>query len=333
MSEVGISEAAPRRFKLPLLAVALLRRLALGLVTMWLVSLIVFGLLFVVPRLNAKNAKPVEVMAAAIGGEHMTEDVKANIIRDLGLDRPLTVQYSLFVRDALTNNLKSYRNKDYVFSAIMRRFPYTLVLALVALFVYLAAAIPIAMWTATQAGKAVDRLALLLSIVAISIPTFWLGRLLQYYLGYRAGVFSVGGGAELANLPLPALTLGFGGAAYYSRLLHANLRGVLGQDYIRAARARGLGQRTVLMKHALKNALIPVITILGLDFASLLSGLIFTEKIFAWPGVGSLAVDAVLNQNAPMIMGTVLFSALMVVVMNIVVDFTYHLIDPRVRFE
>src|SRR5262249_48362424 len=144
--------------------------------------------------------------------------------------------------------------------------------------------------TAKRAGTVFDRLTLVACLIAVSVPTFWLARLLQYYLGYRLGWFHVGGDANLVNLPLPALTLGVGGAAYYSRLLHANLRGVLAQDYVRAARARGIGERLVMWRHALKNALIPLVAVLGMDFASLLSGLIFTEKIFAWPGIGSLAI-------------------------------------------
>jgi peptide/nickel transport system permease protein len=194
-------------------------------------------------------------------------------------------------------------------------------------------AIPLGLATARRPGSAFDRWTLFFCLVAVSIPTFWLGRLLQYYLGYRWGAFSVGGGASLADLPLPALTLGIGGAAYYSRLLHANMRGVLSQDYIRAARARGVGERIVLWRHGLKNALIPLVAVLGMDFAALLSGLIFTEKIFAWPGIGSLAIDSVLNQDTPMIMGTVLFSALMVVLANIAVDIAYRIIDPRVRID
>jgi peptide/nickel transport system permease protein len=194
-------------------------------------------------------------------------------------------------------------------------------------------AIPLGTLTAKYSGSAFDRTALVLGLVAISVPTFLLGRVLQRYLGYKWGIFSVGGDASLWNLPLPALTLGLGGAAYYSRLLHANLRGVLGENYIRAARARGLAERVVLGKHGLKNALIPIITVLGMDIASLLSGLIFTEKIFGWPGIGSLAVDSIVNQDRPMIMGTVLFAALMVVVMNLIVDIAYRFIDPRVRVD
>ena len=308
---------------------SVLRKLGQGLITLWGVSIVVFGLLFVAPRLGAQD--PAQAMAESIAGAHTDTETIQNIKRDRGLDRPLLVQYGMFVRDSLTNNLRSYRNGDRVFSAIWRRFPNTALLAVTALTLYLLVAVPVSLFTARQAGAWPDRAVLLLCVVAVSVPTFWLGRLLQHYLGYEAGLFSVGGGASLANLPLPALTLGVGGAAYYSRLIHANLRGVLQQDYIRAARARGLSERGVLAKHALKNALIPVVAVLGMEFASLLSGLIFTEKIFGWPGVGSLAVDSVLNQDSPMTMGTVLFPALRVAAPNIFVDIAYRLIDPRVR--
>ncbi len=306
-----------------------LKKIGLGLVTLWGVSVVAFLLLFVAPGIGETD--PTDAMAQTMAGAHNTPETIKNIKRERGLDRPLIVQYGLFVRDALTNNLKSYRNDDRVFSAIGRRFPASALLAVTALALYLVVAIPISLITARAQGRFLDRAALFLSIVAVSIPTFWLGRLLQHYLGYETGLFSVGGGANLSNLPLPALTLGIGGAAYYARLLHANLRGVMKQDYIRAARARGVSERLVLSKHALKNALIPVVAVLGLEFASLLSGLIFTEKIFGWPGIGSLAVDSVSNQDVPMIMGTVLFSAVMVVAANLAVDLVYRLIDPRVR--
>ncbi len=305
-------------------------RKALGsLVTLWGVTLVVFALVFIVPGMGQKD--PTDAIAQSLAGAHADKENIDNIKHQLGLDRSLPVRYGYFMRDAATNNLKSYRNGDYVFSAIARRFPATMLLALTALTVYLVIAIPLSLLTASRSGSFFDRAFLVLSLVAISIPTFWLGRLLQQYLGFQLGLFSVGGTASLWNLPLPALTLGIGGAAYYSRLLHANLRGVLRQEYIRAARARGLSEARVLGKHALKNALIPAIAVLGGEFASLLSGLIFTEKIFGWPGIGSLAIDSVTNQDIPMIMGTVLFSALMVIGANLIVDVLYRIVDPRIR--
>lgn len=326
----------------------LIKRLLWGIVTLWGVTVITFLLLFVLPRfgrnrnvrsedatkmqLQMKDDDPATtLMALTIAGAHADPTTLANIKKERGLDQPLIIQYSMFVRDALTNNLKSYRNGDRVMSAIWRRFPATLALALAALVVYLGVAIPLSMRTAQSSGGWFDRGSLLLGILALSIPTFWLGRLLQQYAGYQWNIFSVGGGASWENLPLPALTLGVGGAAYYARLMHANLRGVLRQDFVRAARARGLGENRVLVKHALKNALIPLVTVLGMEFASLLSSLIFTEKIFAWPGIGSLVVDSVTNFDVPMIMGTVVFTSFVVVLMSILVDFAYHFIDPRVR--
>ena len=302
---------------------AILRRIGLGLITLWGASLITFVLLFLVP------ADP----AQTIGGERATPKTLADIREKYGLDKPLPVRYATFVRDIATNELRSYRNDDKVLSAIARRFPATLLLACAGLTIWLVIAIPLGLLTARHAGTSFDRASLFLGLLVLSIPTFWLGRLLQHYLGYRWGIFPVGGGANLANLPLPALTLGLGGAAFYARLLHGNVRGVLKQDYIRAARARGLDEPTVLRRHAFKNALIPLVSVLGIDIASLLSGLVFTEKIFGWPGIGSLAVDSVANLDVPMIMGTVLFSSFLVVLAGIAIDIAYRIIDPRVRLD
>lgn len=304
------------------MVVELLKKIGWGIATLVGVSIIVFVLLYMLP------ADPAQTVA----GERANPATIAAIRHQLGLDKPLPVQYVYFVRDILTNNLHSYRNNDLVMSAILRRFPATLALASAGLFIWMLVAVPLGLLTAKYSTTFFDRASLFLGLIAISIPTFWLGRIFQHYLGYQWGIFSVGGGgATWWNLPLPALTLGLGGAAYYARLLHSNLGGVMNQDYIRAARARGLSETKVLYKHALRNAIIPVIAVLGLDIASLLSGLIFTEKIFAWPGIGSLAIDSILNLDVPMIMGTVLFSALMVVVANILVDVAYIFIDPRLR--
>lgn len=303
-----------------------------GLVTLWGASIVAFALLFLLPRLKYGDDAATAV-AITIAGNHYTKESLQGIIEKRGLNQSLPTQYFRFVGEICTNNLRSYRNDDRVMSAIARRLPATILLAACAVAVWLLVSIPIGMLTAKNAGQPIDRALLLLGLLAISVPTFWLGRLLQHYLGYKLGAFGVGGGAHLANLPLPALTLGIGGAAYYSRLFHANLRGVLGQEFVRAARARGLSERAVVGQHALKNALLPVVAVLGLDIASLLSGLVITEKIFAWPGIGSLAVDSVANSDLPMILGTVMWAALTVVVANLLVDFAYSLIDPRVRLD
>src|SRR4028118_2277186 len=186
----------------------ILKRLGWALLTLWGVSVITFSLLMLVP------ADPAEMMA----GSRVSPETIANIRKDRGLDKPVVVQYVFFVRDVLTNRLKSYRNDDLILSAIARRFPATLVLAVAGLAVWMLVSIPLGLLTAKYAGTALDRAALFLGLIAISIPTFWLGRLLQHYLGYRWGLLSVGGGASLWNLPLPAITLGLGGAALQAGL-------------------------------------------------------------------------------------------------------------------
>jgi len=167
--------------------------------------------------------------------------------------------------------------------------------------------------------------------IGISLPAFWLARMLQYELAYRAGAFPVAGLRSWRHLLLPAFTLVILYAGYYARLIHSNMIEVLDTPYLRAALAKGLAPWAVLFKHGLRNALIPVITILGMDFAGLLGGVIFTENVFALPGIGTLALQSVFNLDVPMIMGTVLFSATLVVLANIVVDVLYQWIDPRVR--
>lgn len=302
---------------------AIFKRLLWAIFTLWGVSVIAFTLLYIVP------GDPAELIA----GNKTDAKTLANIRAKYGFDQPLPQQYWKFTADLATNNLRSQKNDDKVLEAIARRFPATALLAGAALCLAMLIAIPLGMLTARYGGGWLDRASLVLGILAISIPTFFLGRVLQNFLGYRWGLFSVGGDAGWWNLPLPAMTLAFGYSAYYARLLHANLRGVLKSDFIRAARARGLDEPRVLARHGLKNALIPLITILGMDIASLLSGLIFTEKIFAWPGIGSLAIDSINNRDVPLTMGTVMFSALMVVTMTVLVDVAYRLIDPRVRIS
>jgi peptide/nickel transport system permease protein len=186
--------------------------------------------------------------------------------------------------------------------------------------------------TALRAGSSTDLAVLVGSLVVLSFPVFWLGMMLLYVFAYRFRLFPLGGFGAL-NVVLPATALALGTAAYYTRLLHTNLREVLDQDYVRTAHAKGLPPRRVYGKHALRNALLPLVTLLGLDFAGLMSGVVLTETVFNWPGLGRLAVDAVFNQDIPMIMGTVLFSSILVVGANLIVDLLYLVIDPRIRYR
>ena len=297
-------------------------RLGWGVLTLVGTSLIVFVMAHAVP------ADP----AAAFAGPHADRATTERIRRELGLDQPLWKQYGMYVGKAARGDLgRSYVTQERITDAILTRFPTTLALALGGLSVWLLAGIPIGMLTARARDTALDRWILVAAMAGISFPTFWLGRMLQFHLAYRAGLLPVAGFYSWAHLILPCLTLGLVGVGYYCRLVHSQMVETLSQDYIRTARAKGAGEARVLFRHALPNVLVPLLTVVGMDLAALLGGVVFTETIFALPGVGALAVQAVLNLDVPMIMGTVLFSAALVVAANILVDLLYGRLDPRLH--
>jgi peptide/nickel transport system permease protein len=304
------------------MTVRLLRRLPGAALTLLGTSLVVFLIAHAVP------ADPV----AAFAGPHADKEARDAIRHEMHLDDPLAAQYLRFLGNALRGDLgRSNVTREPVVGAILARFPATLALSLGGLAVWLLVSLPLGVLTAKYRDRPLDRLTLGLATVTVSLPTFWLGRLLQFGLAYRLGWFPVAGFFSWASLVLPSLTLGIVGAGYYARLVHSSMLEVLNQDYVRAARARGLSEGKVLFKHALRNAFPPVLTVLGLDTAGLLGGVVFTESVFALPGLGALSVQAVLNLDVPMIMGTVLFAALLVVTANLIVDLAYQWIDPRVR--
>lgn len=303
---------------------SLLRRLIWSVVTLLGTSLIIFSLVHIIP------ADPV----AAYVGPHADPETRARVRKELSLDDPLWQQYGRYVGHALRGDLgRSIVTGERVTDAIVTRFPATLALSLGGLAVWVFVGVPLGVLTAKHRDRPVDRIILVLSMIGISLPTFWLGRMLQFQLAYRNGLLPVAGFYSWRHLILPSFTLGIVGVGYYARLVHSNMVEVLNQDYIRAARAKGLPEPVVLFKHALRNALIPVLTILGIDIASLLGGVVFTESVFALPGVGALALQSVLNMDVPMIMGTVMFAAVLVVAANLLVDIIYRLIDPRIRGE
>jgi peptide/nickel transport system permease protein len=302
--------------------VRLVRRLLRAAVTLLGTSLVVFVIAHAVP------ADPV----GAFAGRHADEETRQSIRRELHLDDPLAVQYGRFLWNAVRGDLgRSNVTREPVAEAILSRFPATLALSLGGLAVWLLVGVPLGVLTARYRDTPLDRAVLVLAAVSISVPTFWLGRLLQFEFAYRKGWFPVAGFFSWTSLILPSVTLGVVGVGYYARLVHGNMLEVLNQEYIRAARARGLSEPAVLFKHGLRNAFLPVLTVLGMDLAGLLGGVVFTESVFALPGLGALSLQAVLNLDVPMVMGTVLFAALLVVTANLVVDGIYGLIDPRIR--
>lgn len=299
-----------------------LRRLLWAAGTLLGLALLVFALTRSVP------ADPV----AAIAGPRADAETHKRIREELGLDRPLWRQFAAYLGRAVRGDLgRSYITGEDVTAAILLRLPSTALLAVAGVMIWLGVGIPLGVLTARYRDTPLDRAVVVLSMVGVSLPSFWVGRLLQYQFAYRLGWFPVAGLLSPAHLVLPALTLGIAGAGYYARLVHSSLVDVMGQDYVRAARARGLSRSQALWRHGLPNALLPVLSVLGTDVAALLAGVTFTESVFAIPGLGRLGVEAILNLDPPMVLGTALFAGLLVVASNLVVDLLYAVLDPRVR--
>lgn len=249
-----------------------------------------------------------------------------------GLDQPLPVQYVRYMGRALQGDLgQSTRDKRPVLQAVFERLPATIQLALAGLCIELLVGVPLGILAATRPGSWIDQLATIIALVGISIPQFALGLVALYVFGFLIPIFPLGGYGTPLHLVLPALVLGIGGTAFYSRVLRNSILEVTGEDYVRTAKAKGLSPRTVLRRHILRNALMPVVTLAGLDLATLLGGVVVIEAVFGWPGIGLQAWNAIRNQDTPMIMGTVLFASVAVVFLNLFVDVLYIAIDPRVR--
>ena len=274
-------------------------------------------------------------------GEQADPQAVAQMRHVLGLDRPLPIQYVAWLGGALHGDLgKSYINQQSVFSLVMEKFPPTLELAVLGMVLALAVSLPIGIVSALRRGTWVDHLARLLALVGFCVPRYWLAVLLILYLAVDVRWFPPAGYVALRANPLdnlhhaalPAISLALTIAAVQMRFLRASVLDVAGQDYIRTAWAKGLGARTVTLGHMLKNALIPFITVVGLEFGSLLGGLVVVEQIFAWPGIGWLTIQAITQRDYAVVQGAVLLIASGVVVINLVVDIAYAYVDPRIRY-
>lgn len=298
------------------------RRLVWSAVVLLLASLLTFFIGYKVP------ADP----ARMIAGPNASPETVLSIRHQLGLDQSFPVQYGRFLGHALSGDLgRSYKTEQQVLPTILGRFPYTLALALSGLAFEVLIGASVGLLAAGTRLRAVDGLASTFVLLTLAVPSFWLGIILLYVFGFRYPVFPLGGAeAGPISLFLPALTLGLSGAGYYARVGRASLLEVLGEDYIRTARAKGVSASRVMFKHAFKNALRPLVTMTALDLGVLLGGALIIEQVFGWPGIGTLAWQAVQNIDLPMIMGTVLFSALCIVIANVLVDLVYRWIDPRI---
>jgi peptide/nickel transport system permease protein len=297
-------------------------RLALALPALWLVLTLVFLLIHIVP------GDPVQQM---LGEGARAEDLQ-QLRHALGLDQPLHVQYGNYLSGLARGDWgQSFRFQLPVLQVVRQRYPATLELACVSLLVCIAIGIPAGVLAAHRRGRAADRAVGVFTLFGLSVPNFALGPVLVLIFSIQLGLFPVSGRGSLLHLVLPALTLGAALAAILTRMVRTAMMEELSSDYVRTARAKGLPESAVLLRHAFRNALIPIVTILGLQFGTLLAGTIVTESIFAWPGVGRLAVQAIQARDYPLLQGCILFIALSYIVVNLLTDVVYALVDPRVR--
>lgn len=277
------------------------------------------------------NAVPGDVAKVIAGPKASPEVIKA-IHAKFHLDDPIWKRLGYHLNSLAHGDLgQSFVTDQPVAEAILTRLPATAALSALAIVMWMVLAVPLGVLTARYQGSWMDRTVLVLATLSLSLPAFWLARMLQYTLSYKLGWFPVAGFRSLSHLFLPAATLALITVGYYARLVHSTMIEVLDSPYIRAARAKGSSEASVLFHHGLRNAMIPVVTVLGMDVAGLLGGVMFVENVFALPGIGTLAVQSVFNLDVPVIMGTVMFSAVIVVAANLVVDILYRWIDPRIK--
>jgi peptide/nickel transport system permease protein len=309
------------------------RRVLSMLLVLFAVSVLVFLIFNVVP-----NGDPAVRMAGKIPTETQIEAIR----EEWGFDEPLYVQYATMMEKIFTGDLVSYLNQQDVDEEIWRGLPRTLALAIGAAIIWMAFAIALGIYSATHAGRISDHLLNVLALIGISMPVFWLGALLSHYLGYKAGIFPNGGYVEFFDSPtrwlwhlvLPWFALSVLFIGFYSRVLRSDILETMGEDFVRTARAKGLSERRVMLGHVLRNSLIPLITLWGLDFGAVIGGgAILTETVFNLQGVGQYAAVSVGQFDLPPIMAVTLFGAFFIVIFNTLVDIAYAALDPRIRLE
>jgi ABC-type dipeptide/oligopeptide/nickel transport system permease component len=301
-----------------------LRRLMLAVPVLLGVSICVFLMASLVP------GDPATVLAGDTASAEQVERIR----RDLGLDQPIPIQYLRFLERLAHGSLgESTRTHREVLLEIADRFPYTLALALGAVVVSTILGIAMGIFAAVRRGRAADYLTMGIAIVGLSVPTFWIALLGIIVFSLNLHWLPVTGARSPQSYILPIFALSLHSAAVKARITRSSMLEVFGQDYLRTARAKGLRERVVLLRHALKNALIPISTIIGLQFGSLLGGAFIIETIFGWPGIGRLAVQAIFNRDFPLIQGTVLVGAVTYMLANLAVDIVYAWLDPRIRYS
>ena len=295
---------------------------------------VILGVTFIVFFiLNLSPGDP----AAMILGEQATAEALEMKREELGLNDPLLVRYFNCMKDLLRGDMGvSYRNSISVWDQVIDRFPNTVVLAIAGILVALLIGIPLGILSAKKQNTVIDNISMVLSLIGVSMPNFWFGLLVVMLFALKLGWLPSQGMGEgfvplLQSLVLPALTLGTGSAGTIARMTRSSMLEVIRQDYISTARSKGVDERTVTYQHMLRNALIPIITAVGLQFGTLLGGAMLTETVFSWPGLGRLMVENIKSKDIPMVLGCVVFLATMFTIVNLVVDIIYAFVDPRIK--
>lgn len=301
----------------------LLRRILLTLPTVWGVVTLVFLLIHLIP------GDPVEIM---LGELALPADRQA-LRSEMGLDRPVFEQYGHFLLGLCRGDLgQSLHQREPVSRLILDRYPATLQLTFAAMAISLLIALPAGILSGIRQYSLWDHSTMFLALLGVSMPNFWLGPLLILVFSIQLGWFPVSGRGGLGHLVLPALTLGASMAAIVARMTRSSILEVLREDYVVTARAKGLPERKVILKHVLRNAMLPVLTIVGLQFGALLAGSIITETIFSWPGLGTLLIQSIQTRDYPLVQGCVLVISLSYVLVNLLTDLLYAVVDPRIRY-
>lgn len=302
--------------------VHIIKKSVLTIPTLWAVTTIVFFLIHFIP------GDPVDIM---LGENALSADREAMRI-SLDLDKPITIQYFLFIKKMLNGELKSFYSQKSVWSEIMERYPSTLLLTFTSIVFTILISIPIGVLAAIKRYTWVDNFSMFFTLIGISLPSFVLGPVLILFFSIQLNLLPVSGNETIWHFILPSLTLGFAFSAIISRMTRSAMLNVIHEDYVRTARAKGLEEKVVILKHALRNALIPVVTILGLQVGVLLAGTIITETIFAWPGIGTLTFEAIQTRNFPLVQGCILIISFTYVFVNLLTDILYVIINPRITY-
>jgi peptide/nickel transport system permease protein len=300
----------------------ILRRLIQAVPVLLGISAITFLLIYYLP------ADPARMYA----GPSASVEAVARIRHELGLDRPLLEQYATYMERVLHGDLGfSYRKQIAVTDLILSRIPYTLALIAAGICVELIIGLPIGIAAAIKRGRLADRLGMTVALLGVSAPPFWLGLLLLFLFGFLIPIFPLGGPGGIDHLILPAIAVGLGGAAWYARMMRSSTLEILSTDYVRTARAKGQAESKIILRHVMPNALNPIITMAGLDIPWFIGGVVLVERVFNWPGLGRLSVEAIETVDVPLILGTVIVTALFVVFSGILIDVAQSVADPRIR--